>query len=151
MRIFNDAPWVAPEGHTVVQSIVETDYDWWASLDSDGYAREKEAAIDAVVERMTHRLPTIEGKVKMRDISTPLTFWRWARSWRGAFEGYLPTPETFFDHVPKRIPGIEGLYRAGQWVAPGGGVPPALLSGRQVLEIICKDLDVGFVTTRPKR
>ncbi len=150
IRIFGDAPWVAPVGHTVLQSVVMTDYDHWAAL-GDDYAREKEAVIDAVVERMTERLPTLEGKVRMRDIATPLTFWRWARSWRGAFEGYLPTAEGFREHVPKRVPGVDALYRAGQWVEPGGGVPPALLSGRQVVEIVANDLGLGFVAKRPSR
>ena len=71
----------------------------------------------------------------MSDIATPLTFWRNARSWRGAFEGWLPGSNVF-THVPKTLPGLERFYLAGQWVEPGGGVPMATMSGRHVVEII---------------
>ncbi len=71
----------------------------------------------------------------MIDIATPLTFWRNARTWRGAFEGWLPGANVF-THVPKTLPGLERFYLAGQWVEPGGGVPMATMSGRHVVEII---------------
>jgi hypothetical protein len=28
---------------------------------------------------------------------------------------------------------------AGQWVEPGGGIPMAVLSGRQAVQLICAD------------
>ncbi len=28
---------------------------------------------------------------------------------------------------------------AGQWVEPGGGVPTALMSGRQVVQLLCAE------------
>ncbi|MBL8948505.1 MAG: hypothetical protein JNK45_35365 [Myxococcales bacterium] len=90
-------------------------------------------------------MPGIESAVRMTDVVTPLTFWRHARSWRGAFEGFLPTPETFMTHVPKQLPGLGGLWLAGQWVEPGGGIPPALLSGRQVVQLVCRDRGQAFV------
>ena len=85
----------------------------------------------------------MKAGVQMVDLATPLTFWRNARSWRGAFEGWIPTSNAF-KHVPKELPGLERFYMAGQWVEPGGGVPTAVMSGRQVVEIICSALDRVF-------
>ena len=48
-------------------------------------------------------------------------------------------------HVPKQLPGLDGLYMAGQWVEPGGGVPMAVMSGRQVVELVCAALGRPFV------
>jgi phytoene dehydrogenase-like protein len=79
----------------------------------------------------------------MTDIATPLTFWRSARSWRGAFEGWLPSSDAF-KHVSKQLPGLDGFYMAGQWVEPGGGVPMAVMSGRQVVELVCAALGRPF-------
>jgi phytoene dehydrogenase-like protein len=79
----------------------------------------------------------------MVDLATPLTFWRSARAWRGAFEGWLPS--SAFTHVPKQLPGLDGFYMAGQWVEPGGGVPMAIMSGRHVIEILCSRLRRPFV------
>jgi phytoene dehydrogenase-like protein len=70
-------------------------------------------------------------------VVTPLTFWNLARSWRGAYEGWMPSAEAFFGHVQKTLDGLAGFYLAGQWVEPGGGVPTALLSGRQVAQLVC--------------
>jgi phytoene dehydrogenase-like protein len=36
---------------------------------------------------------------------------------------------------------------AGQWVEPGGGVPMAVMSGRQVVQLICADDERPFVAT----
>jgi hypothetical protein len=47
--------------------------------------------------------------------------------------------------MDRRVSGLSGAYLAGQWVAPGGGVPSAVLSGRQVVELICADHDRKFV------
>jgi phytoene dehydrogenase-like protein len=78
----------------------------------------------------------------MVDLATPLTFWRSARAWRGAFEGWLPSGA--FTHVPKQLAGLDRFYMAGQWVEPGGGVPMAIMSGRHVIEILCAHLGRPF-------
>jgi phytoene dehydrogenase-like protein len=117
--------------------MLTTSYDYWARQGTR-YQHEKQRVADDVIERVAERLPEIAGRVRMIDVATPLTFWRYARSWRGAYEGWLPTPKTLRARVPKRFPMIEGLYLAGQWVEPGGGVPPALLSGRHLVQLLCE-------------
>lgn len=136
VRIFNDEPAVAPPGHTVVQVIAETSYDFWATRGT-GYGAEKDAVADALVGALERHLPGLRAAVRMTDVATPLTFWRNARSWRGAFEGWIPRGESSMVHVDKTLPGLDGFYMAGQWVEPGGGVPTALSSGRQVIQILC--------------
>lgn len=144
LRIYNDDPAFAPPGHTVVQALVETDYHWWATRGSD-YQHEKDVAADRVLSAIDQHLPGVKAQVRMVDVATPLTFWRSARVWRGAFEGWLPTSKAF-THVSKTLPGLEGFYMAGQWVEPGGGVPMAIMSGRHVVEIICADSGRPFVS-----
>jgi phytoene dehydrogenase-like protein len=85
----------------------------------------------------------------MVDVATPLTFWRNARAWRGAFEGWLPSNP--FTHIPKQLPGLDGFYMAGQWLEPGGGVPMAVMSGRHVIEILCRDQRRPFVPEMSNR
>jgi len=135
LRIYNEEPSFAPPGHTVVQTMIETDYDWWATRGSN-YQHEKDVVADRVATCIDRYLPGMKAAVKMTDVATPLTFWRNARAWRGAFEGWLPS-SNIFTHVAKTLPGLERFYLAGQWVEPGGGVPVATMSGRHVVEIIC--------------
>jgi len=46
----------------------------------------------------------------MTDLATPLTYWGMARSWRGAFEGWMPKAESFFGHLKKKLSGLDGFY-----------------------------------------
>lgn len=143
LRVYNDDPAFAPPGHAVVQAMLETDYDWWATRGAR-YQAEKDDTTMRVLDALEQHLPRVKGNVQMTDIATPLTFWRSARSWRGAFEGWLPSSDAF-KHVSKQLPGLDGFYMAGQWVEPGGGVPMAVMSGRQVVELVCAALGRPFV------
>jgi phytoene dehydrogenase-like protein len=142
IRLYNDDPAFAPPGHTVVQTMVSTDYDWWAKRGAQ-YQREKEAAAAAVLASLDRQLPGLESSLRMTDLATPLTYWRNARAWRGAFEGWLPGANAF-KHVPKQLPGLSRFYMAGQWVEPGGGVPTAIMSGRHAVQVMCVDLKREF-------
>jgi phytoene dehydrogenase-like protein len=138
VRVCNDDPCFAPEGHTVIQAMVPTQYDWWASR-SSRYNAEKDAAAAVVLGALEKHFPGITRAVRMTDIATPLTYWKTTRSWHGAYEGWLPSNESFFSHVNKKLSGLDGFYMAGQWVEPGGGVPTSLTSGRQAVQLLCAD------------
>lgn len=143
VRIANDDPAMAPPGHTVVQAMVPTSYEWWAKRGS-GYGDAKDQVGETIRARLEEHLPAMRGRVTLTDVATPLTYWHMARSWRGAYEGWMPSSESFFGHVKKTLPGLHGLYMAGQWVEPGGGVPTALMSGRQAVQLLCADTGAPF-------
>jgi phytoene dehydrogenase-like protein len=84
---------------------------------------------------------------EMRDVATPTTFVRYTGTWKGSFEGWMVTPETwsFGKIMRKALPGLENFYLAGQWVEPGGGLPAVALSGRNVIHIICNQEKKQFV------
>lgn len=145
LRVCNDDPSFAPPGHSVIQTMLSTDYDWWAKRGT-GYGEAKEEAARVALAQIERVVPGLRDAVRMIDVSTPLTFWKSARSWRGAYEGWIPRGENAFVHVKKTVPGVDGLYLAGQWVEPGGGVPLACMSGRQVAQLICHDLRVPFAS-----
>jgi phytoene desaturase len=144
VRVYNEGPGFAPAGHAVVQVMLQTTYDWWATR-GQHYGAEKDVLASAVLAQLVEYMPAIAGAVRMTDVATPLTYWRQSRSWRGAYEGWQPTEGALFSHVDKRLPGLDGFYMAGQWVEPGGGVPMALMSGRQVVQLLCHDAGRPFV------
>jgi phytoene dehydrogenase-like protein len=51
--------------------------------------------------------------------------------------------------MSKTLPGLANFYMVGQWVEPGGGLPPAALSGRNVTQLLCKRDGKKFVTQVP--
>jgi phytoene dehydrogenase-like protein len=62
-------------------------------------------------------------------------------------EGWLITTKTMMMRMSKTLPGLRNFYMAGQWVEPGGGVPTAAMSGRNVIKMICKRDGRPFVAT----
>lgn len=143
LRICNDDTHFAPAGHTVVQAMLGSDYDWWATRGAR-YTAEKDHVAEVALKQIATQIPGLAASVRMVDVATPLTFWTSARAWRGAYEGWLPSSETFFGQVKKTLPGLHRFVMAGQWVEPGGGVPTALLSGRQAVQLLCTELDAPF-------
>jgi phytoene desaturase len=143
LRVCNDDASFAPPGHSVVQAMVNTSYEWWATRGTH-YATEKDAAAASVLEALAPFFPGIAAAVRVTDVATPLSYWSLARSWRGAFEGWMPNADSFFAHVEKKLSGLSGVYLAGQWVEPGGGVPMAIMSGRQAVELVCRDQRRAF-------
>ena len=136
VRLQNDAPELAPSGHTVVQVMLPATYSWWATRGSS-YNAEKDLVAQAALELLEPLFPELRPSVRVTDIVTPLTYWSMARSWRGAYEGWMPSGETGSAHIERTLAGLHGFYMAGQWVEPGGGVPMALMSGRQAVQQLC--------------
>jgi phytoene dehydrogenase-like protein len=144
LRVGNDDPSLAPPGHAVVQAMLPTTYEWWATRGA-GYQAAKEIVAAVALAQIDRQIPGVLEHVRMTDVATPLTFWTKTRSWRGAYEGWMPNGDTMLGHVPKLLPGLEGFLMAGQWVEPGGGVPSAVLSGRQAAQILCAKEGRAFV------
>lgn len=150
VRTCNDDPSFAPPGNCVVQAMVPSDYDWWATRGPE-YETAKDAAAHTVLAQLEPHFPGLRDAVRMIDVATPLTYWNMARSWRGAYEGWTPNTDSFFGHVEKTLAGVKSFYMAGQWVEPGGGVPTALMSGRQVIQLVCHAEGTEFVARRKDR
>jgi phytoene dehydrogenase-like protein len=86
------------------------------------------------------------------DVATPLSFERYTGNWHGSVSGWILSPETMrllLRGIPKTLPGLEGLFMAGQWVEPGGMVPMAAVSGRNVIQMICSEDGRRFRALEP--
>ena len=152
VHIYNFDPTLAPEGKTSIVSLLATDYDYWRRLrdNDEAYKAEKEKIAEQVVAILDKRFPGLAGQVEMRDVASPTTFVRYTGNWKGSFEGWQVTPDTWnLGKVMRRtLPGLSNFYMAGHWVEPGGGLPAAAMSGRNVIQIICKKERRKFLTTK---
>jgi phytoene dehydrogenase-like protein len=145
-HIHNFDPTLAPEGKTVLRVWFPSEYDYWKSLrqDPDRYKAEKEAVADKIVSLIDRRFPGLAEQVEMRDVATPITYERYTGNWHGSFEGWLPTVDTFGIRMSKTLPGLGNLYMTGQWVEPGGTIAFVAVSGRNVIQLICKQDKKNF-------
>lgn len=149
LRIFNYGDAFAPPGKSVIQIMLETDWDYWFSLreNKDEYDRMKKKIAQELIDRLEEHLPGIRSQVEMVDVATPYTSWRYTLNNRGSPMGWLMTKKTIMELIPRTLPGLDNFYMAGQWVLPGGGVPGCIYTGRNVIQILCKEEGKRFVSS----
>lgn len=147
--IYNFDPTLASPGKTLIRVLLPSDYEYWLSLaqTAERYKAEKETASQTVISLLDRRYPGLASCIEMWDVATPLTFERYTGNWRGSFIGWDLTPKTFMMPMSKTLPGLQNFYMAGQWVAPGGGLPLVALSGRNVVQLICRRDKKPFSST----
>jgi phytoene dehydrogenase-like protein len=148
VQIYNFDPSLAPAGKTVMRVYFATDYEYWYKLkqNPERYEAEKEKAADLVVASLESRFPGIAAQVEMRDVATPMTFEHYTGNWQGTFMGWQTSTKTLIMRMSKILPRLKNFYMAGMWVEPGGGVPTAAMSGRNVTQMICKQDKRSFQT-----
>ncbi len=149
--IYNFDPSLAPQGKTAMNVMIFTSYRYWKDLyyegtDHEHYEAEKQRVALQVIDRFDKRFPGFAVQVEMADVATPVTFERFTGNWQGSFEGWIPTPQNVTKPIPKTLPGLENFFMVGQWVQPGGGLPSGVMTGREVLQKICKKDGVKFNT-----
>jgi len=150
VRILNFDPTLAPEGKTSITVMLGTyNYEFWVDLrknDKEKYRQEKERIANEVIEALEERFGNIKSTIEVTDVSTPASIIRFTDNWKGSFEGWQPGRGTMMLKIDKTLPSLKNFYMIGQWVQPGGGLPPAIMSGRNVAQIICKKDRKKFTT-----
>lgn len=151
LRVHNFDPTLAPFGKTLVTTMIETrNYPYWQDLQHNAtatYESEKQRIANEVIQILEDKIGELRDFVEMTDVSTPATIIGFTNNWKGSFEGWLATTETGFNQLPQTLPGLDNFYLCGHWVAIGGGVPTAMMSGRAVAQLICQKEHKHFETS----
>jgi len=150
--LFNFDPTLAPAGKSAMVIFLQTEYDYWETLhaDREKYKAEKARLADEVIGILDRHWPGFKDDVEVIDVATPVTYVRYTANWRGSYEGWLLDKQNsryMLTGMKKTLPGLEDFYMIGQWLMPGGGLPPAALHGREVTQMICKKDGRKFTTT----
>jgi phytoene dehydrogenase-like protein len=139
----------APTGKALfIIQLVTRDYDYWIDLranDRVEYAEQKKKVADIVISILERKLGVLTGKIEMVDVTTPATYQRYTNNWKGSIQGW--DQENLFQSNPfkKQMKTLDNFYLTGHWVEPGGGIPTAFKSGRDVAQIICKKEKRNFM------
>ena len=129
---------MAPEGKTTIVMRFESPWNLWRDLEGEEYRNEKEQIKKDAVACLEKIYPGISGHVEVIDVATPKTNVRYTGVKEGAYEGFLPTRENMIKSLKMQLPGLKNFYMAGQWLFPGGGLPPSAQSGKWAVQIICR-------------
>jgi len=139
----------APAGKTALEVWYATDYAYWEELirDRAKYDAEKKRIAEETADALEKRWPGFKSKIEVTDTPTPMTYVKYTHNWQGSPDGWYITPENMTKQQMKRtLPGLQNLYMAGQWTAPFTGTVIAALSGRQIIQLLCKKDGRNFVT-----
>ncbi|MBR0294468.1 MAG: NAD(P)/FAD-dependent oxidoreductase [Bacilli bacterium] len=139
------------DNKTIVSCLIDQydeDYYFWEDLytyNKEAYYRKKNEIGEEVIKRIYQRFPELVNKVTLLDIATPHTMKRYTNSTRGAYMSFLFTKRNTMYTSSGRIPGINNLFLAGQWVASPGGLPFAMLTGYYAIQRICRKANMSYV------
>jgi len=142
MHVYNYDPTLAPVGKTVVSFCLYTrEGDYWISLrkkDKERYTREKEAFSREIIDAAEQKIGRIRLNIEEIDVVTPATIHRYTNNRKGSTQGWLPGENMIAPSpIEPEIRGLQNFYYAGHWAIPGGGLPVAIKSARDVAMMIC--------------
>lgn len=143
MTHYRHDPTFAPEGHTLITCSInqfQADYDAWDALaqDRNAYTLGKARVGEEIVNAIVTRFPHLKDKLKVLDVVTPKTFQRYCNAYRGAFMGFMPTVRGKMLNHSGRVKGLNNIFLGSQWLQPPGGLPTALISGKDTIMRLCK-------------
>jgi len=135
---YNHDPEITPKGKCVMKMLFDSPIEIWEDMSKEEYRKEKEKIAADAVEKLIKLYPAAKGHVDVVDVATPLTDIRYTGVWKGAFEGFLPTSKNMTRSIKNKIKGLDNFYLIGQWLTPGGGLPPSAQSGKWLFQEITK-------------
>lgn len=152
VHIYNYDHTLAPAGKTVVSvSSYTTSGDYWIKLrdeNKDEYEKMKNDFARQIIDILDEKLGDFKPFIEETDITTPATYHRYTGNFGGSVQGWLPDKNLSADTpIKTTLPGLKNFYFSGHWSQPGGGLPIAVKSGRDVVQIICKKYKVPFTTS----
>lgn len=102
---------------------------------NEAYYKKKNAMTDHLIALAEKIYPGLREHILVREAATPLTAQRYTLNRNGCYVGF----DLRHRRLPQRTP-IDGLYLAGAWTEPHGGVLGVILSGRQAADMVIDEL-----------
>lgn len=136
---------MAQKGKSCIIIRYDSPYKLWENMSDEEYHEEKKRIETDAYKILERFYPGSSEFVEICDIATPKTTIRYTGAWKGAYEGFIPTPKNVIEQLDQKIPHLNHFYLAGQWLFPGGGIPPSVHSGKWALQLICRDEKKKFV------
>jgi len=146
-------PSLAPPGKSVLMVMLTTNYEYWQRIyGRSSYDAEELQESQILIDLLEQFYPGIKTDIEFVDVATPLTYERYTGNWKGSSCGWLLTKQTLplsIKGLPKTLPKLRNFYLIGQWVEPGGSVPVVAMSGRNIIQQICREDKQNFRAMTP--
>ena len=145
-------PTLAPKGKSVLECIFNSDdFEYWQKLYSDKktYQVEKKRIAELVADELDCKYPGLKSHIEVIDVVTPMTYVRYTGNWKGTFMTWVLNSDNAkrFRLVKKTVPGLDNFWLSGMWVMPPGGLPTAVKTSRDIIQMICRKSRKSFKAT----
>jgi prolycopene isomerase len=114
---------LAPPGESLMIATTLVPYD------AASWRRDKGRYQDLLLDAVETRFPGLRARLKFAEVGTPRTMERYTRNSGGAIYGWELSPRQIGPARPPQKTPIEGLFLAGHWTQPGGGIYGVVNSG----------------------
>lgn len=137
-------PSFAPEGKQIMQVLLGLDikaYDFWKEKynNKEEYNKQKEDLAISIMKILENRFPEYNGKMRILDIWTPVTYERYCNAYKGYNQSFTITKNSKKNPYPSPyIKGLNNVIISGQWINPPGGLPGAAIQGKFAVQRILK-------------
>lgn len=125
---------LAPEGKSTMTIHCSACFDYgnfWKTEKNfergKAYREFKEKYADILIERVEKVLDiNIKKHIKILEIATPVTYWRYTGNRNGSTMGTSPTDKNIRRRIAHYKTPVENLFLGGHWAEYGGGMPMAV-------------------------
>ena len=122
---------LAPEGEHLVMLTALADFSH-----SEDWKQTKAEYTDKMLDFADSKIKGLKSHILFIESGSPATMQRYTLNHKGAAYGWAVTPEQVgANRVANKAP-VDGLYFAGHWTTPGGGVYGVSYSGMQTAQAI---------------
>jgi phytoene dehydrogenase-like protein len=139
---------MAPEGKTTIVLRYDSPWNLWEKMEANEYKAEKAQIKKDATDFIEKEYPGISEFIEVIDVATPKTDVKYTGVKDGAYEGFMPSKENMMKSLKMQLPDLENFYMAGQWLFPGGGLPPSAQTGKWAVQLICKKEKQQFVSNK---
>jgi phytoene desaturase len=123
---------VAPPGHHTVCLTMFAPWD-------RTWKEEKSRIAEALIDEAEKVIPGLRQSIVFQDSGTPSTMHRYTQNTQGAIYGWDASPRSLATRLSMETP-IPGLFLAGHWTRPGGGLYAVVTSGQIAAKRVAGEL-----------
>jgi len=139
---------MAPEGKTTIILRYDSPWNLWEKMNAKEYKAEKLQIKKDATTLLEREYPGISEFIEVTDVATPKTDVRYTGVKDGAYEGFMPSKDNMMKSLKMQLPKLQNFYMAGQWLYPGGGLPPSAQTGKWAVQLICKKEKQLFICNK---
>jgi len=139
---------MAPEGKTSIVLRYDSPWNLWSTMEAKEYKDEKLQIQKDATGYLSKIYPGISEFIEVIDVATPKTDVKYTGVRNGAYEGFMPSKSNMMKSLKMQLPKLQNFYMAGQWLFPGGGLPPSAQTGKWAVQLICKKEKKTFLSNK---